>query len=182
MTQVAEASLFGLEVVAIVVVGFDLVVHASRHANSVLLELGDLAWIVGHKRYGRDSKVAEHVRGNAVSPLIVLETEREVCVDRVEPLLLKPIGSDLVAEADAPAFLSKIKNGADACFLNSLKREVELVSAIALQRMEHLPGQTFTVNAYENVLSPFHVARNHGHVLFVTVHLAVDDHVKRAEP
>ena len=49
----------------------------------------------------------------------VVETERRICVDRIEAFVLQRIGAHLVGEAKTTAFLLEIEDDAAALFVEA---------------------------------------------------------------
>ncbi len=79
--------------------------------------------------------------GDRVVALVVVEAERGVGVDRVEPAVLKFVGAHLVDQAEATPFLVEVEDDAAAGGLEPLERELQLVAAVAATRAEHVAGQ-----------------------------------------
>jgi len=63
----------------------------------------------GQQHHAADAEVAQDLRPDAVIALVGFEPEALVCLDRVESLVLQLVGSDLVGQSDAPAFLIKLE-------------------------------------------------------------------------
>jgi len=77
--------------------------------------------------------------------------------------------------------LAKVDDGAGALALDALERQVELVPAIAPQRVKRFPCQTFAVHANQQIFGAFDVPGDDGEVLLVSTELAIHDDPERAE-
>src|SRR5262249_1279178 len=67
--------------------------HAPFDLDAGAGEAVDLGRIVGHQPYAGAAEHVEHARGDRVVALVVVEAERGVGVDGVEPLVLQLIGA-----------------------------------------------------------------------------------------
>src|SRR6185436_20758908 len=112
--------------------------------------------------------------------------ELKVGLDGVEPCLLQLVGLQLVEEADASPFLRHVEEDTARLGRDALERELELVAAIAAERVEDVAGQALGVNADEHVLLAVDVALDERHVVLAGEGLAEGDGdeitVRRREP
>ena len=83
------------------------------------------------------------------------EAELEVRLDRVHPVLLQLVRLQLVQQADAAAFLRDVEQRRRCPSpLDPRERHLELLAAVAAQRVEDVAGQALGVDADEHVLLP----------------------------
>src|SRR5208283_3194015 len=86
---------------------------------------------------GRQSVVAQ-VRRKA---------ELHIRFHRVETVILQLVGTELVHQADAAAFLVFVDQQAAPTLDNLVERQFQLRAAIAAQAVQHIAGQTLRVYA-----------------------------------
>ena len=82
-----------------------------------------------------------------------MEPQGKIGFQRIHALLLKLIGTQLVDQTDAPAFLPHIKQDAPAFFFDLCHGGGQLLAAIATQRTKCISCQAFRVDAAQNILS-----------------------------
>ena len=75
-------------------------------------------------------------------PLVILETQPMVGLDRIESLILKGVGAHLVGEPDAPPLLIEVEEQAIAGLAHHVERRMQLRTAIAFQRPKHVACET----------------------------------------
>ena len=154
--------------------------HFERHPLDDLEAQGFdrrlLARIVRQKPQATDTELDEHLPADAVIALVGRETELDVSLDRIEPFsVLKTISSDLVLETDASAFLPQVKDDAPALSLDLLHRAIELLAAVAAQRVEGVPGEAFAVKPHQHRLAGRYVPLDQGDVVDLVDLVFVDD-------
>ena len=108
-------------------------------------------------------EVDQDLRADAVVAQVGGQAELEVRVDGVEAVLLELVGAQLVEQADAATLLREVEEHAAALVLDPLQRVVELLAAVAAQRVEDVAGQALRVHADQHVAprprsSPFTIA------------------------
>ena len=69
-----------------------------------------------------------------------------------QPLLLQLVGPELVEQADAAALLGHVEEDARALLLDARERPLELLAAVAAERVEDVAGQALRVDADEDVV------------------------------
>src|ERR1700730_14265535 len=111
------------------------------HVDARAGNAGALPRIVGEQGPVGAAGHREHGVGDAVVALVVVEAERGVGVDGVEPLLLELIGAHLVDETDPAPFLVEVENHAAAGLVEPRHSELELIAAVAAARAEHVAGE-----------------------------------------
>jgi hypothetical protein len=74
--------------------------------------------------------VVKHTDGDPVVALIIVEPDNAVGVDGVESSILQPIGSNLVRQAEAAAFLLEVKHDAAAVLRQLHERQAELIPTV----------------------------------------------------
>ena len=90
------------------------------------------------------------------------EPQLDVRLDRVPPLVLEPVGPQLVGQADRPALVpADIQDDAASLVADHLHRRVQLLAAVAPERAEHVAGQALRVHAREHVGAVADVAEHH---------------------
>ena len=103
-------------------------------------------------RIERQAEVDEDLRADAVVAQVDRQAELEVGVDGVEPAVLQLVGVELVEQADPAALLGEVEQHAAALALDHRQRRLELLAAVAAQRVEDVAGQALGVHAHEHVV------------------------------
>src|SRR5579875_4008734 len=127
--------------------------HLLGHLEAVRLEAGDLLRVVRQEAQRRDPQVGEDLVADAPLPLVGGEAEGEVRVDRVEAPLLQLVGLQLVEQADAAPLLRHVEEHPSAFGGDRRKRRLELLAAVAAQRVEDVTREALGVDAHEHVLA-----------------------------
>lgn len=82
-----------------------------------------------------------------------MEPQSEIGFQRIHALLLKFIGTQLVDQTDAPAFLPHIEQDTPAFFFDLRHGSGQLLAAVTTQRAKCISCQAFRVDAAQNILS-----------------------------
>ena len=100
-----------------------------------------------------EPEVDEDLRADAVVAQVGRQPELEVGVDGVEPAVLQLVGAQLVEQPDPAALLGEVEQHAAALALDLRQRRLELLAAVAAQRVEDVAGQALGVHAHEHVVA-----------------------------
>ena len=120
-------------------------------------------------------EVDEDLRADAVVAQVDRQPELEVRVDRVVALVLEVVGAQLVQQPDPAALLGEVEEHAAALLLDHRQRRLELLAAVAAERVEHVAGEALGVHADEHVLGAGHLALDERDVVLVVDQRAVAD-------
>ena len=120
-------------------------------------------------------EVDQDLRADAVVAQVGRQAELQVGVDGVEALLLQLVGAQLVEQADAAPLLGEVEQHALALLLDHRQRGLELLAAVAAQRVEDVAGEALGVDAHEDVLRAGDLALDHRDVVLVVDQRAVAD-------
>ena len=170
-----------LEVGLVVRVGDRADRHLLGDREPVALEPEDLLRVVGEDADAGQAEVAEDLGADAVVAQVGRQPELDVGVDRVEALLLELVGAQLVQQADAAALLGEVEQHAPALLLDRRQRRLELLAAVAAQRVEDVAGEALGVDADQHVLGAGDLALDHRDVVLVVHQRAVADGGELAE-
>ena len=179
--RVAHAVALGAQVGLVVRVGGVLDRHLRRDRQPVALQPADLLRVVGEDADARQPEVDQDLRADAVVAQVDRQAELEVGVDRVQALVLEVVGAQLVQQADPAALLGEVEQDAGALALDHRQRRLELLAAIAAQRVEDVAGQALGVDAHEHVVDARDVALDQRDVVLVVHQRAVADGGEVAE-
>src|SRR5262249_51179408 len=164
--QVAHLLLLGAQVRDVLVGRPGPRRHPVDDLEAVSLEAPVLGRVVRHDPHCRDPEVDEDLRPDPVLARVDREAELYVGLDGVAPLVLERVRAQLVTEADPAALVpTQVDDDALVLFGDAFEREVELQSAIAPDRAEHVAGQALGVDSHEHVGLPRHLAADERHVL-----------------
>src|SRR5207253_10514384 len=107
----------------------------------------------------REAEVGEDLVADPPLARVRRKAELEIRLDGVQPfVLLEFVCPQLVEQADAAALLRHVEEDSSFFGGDPPQREVELLAAVAAQRVEDVAGKTFGVDAYEHVLRAVDVA------------------------
>ena len=125
--------------------------------------------IVERPRSARICEPIPYSRASAAKPRL------EVRLDRVEPLLLQLVRLQLVQQADPAALLRHVEEDAAALLLDPAERQLELLAAVAAERVEDVAGEALGVDAHEHVLLAGDLALHERDVVLAGQRLAEGD-------
>ena len=108
----------------------------------------------------RQAQVLEDLQADAVVARVGAVAQGEVGLDGVEPLVLEVVGPDLLDQADAPPLLRQVDQGADPLVADHRQGHVELVAAVAAQRVEQVAGEARRVEPDQRGLDRLEVAHD----------------------
>ena len=127
------------------------------------------------------AEVDQDLGADAVVAQVGGEPELQVRVDGVEALLLELVGAQLVQQADPAALLGEVQQDARALALDHRHRRLELLAAVAAQRVEDVTGEALGVDSDQHVLDAPHVALDHRDVVLLVDQRPVADRRELAE-
>ena len=171
----AELVPLGLQVAAVLGVGRDLDRHLLDDREAEALDPGDLLRVVREDADRRQAEVGEDLAADPVLAHVGREAELEVGLDGVEPVLLQLVRLQLVQEADAPALLRHVEEDAALLGGDARERQLELLAAVAAERVEDVAGQALGVDADEHVLLALDLALDERDVVLAGQRLAEGD-------
>jgi hypothetical protein len=166
--DVAQFALFCAQIRLRVAADFGAAGNAFDDADPGLFELLHFVGIIREQADFVNAEGFERFGGEFVVAGVVFEAELAVGFHSVEATVLKLVGFDLVNQADAPAFLRKIKEHAGRFFGDLIEREFELGAAIAALRSEDVSREALGVDADQRrfarlVAAGFDLALEDGH-------------------
>src|ERR671937_806024 len=130
--------------------GFDG--HLFDHLEPEPFDAGDLLRVVREDADRRQAEVGEDLIADPVVAHVGLEPELEVRFDRVEPVLLQLVRAQLVQQSDPAALLRHVQKNTTLLGRDLRQRLLELLAAVAAQRVEHVAGEALGMDAHEHVL------------------------------
>jgi hypothetical protein len=125
------------------------------------------------------AEVEQHLGGDAVVAHVLRQPQRKVSLDGIEALLLERVGRDLLGKADAATFLPQVEKDAAALLLQEPQTIIQLLSAVATRRPEHVARQTFRVCTDQDRIAVIDGSQGERHVFFVIAGI-VDVHLEGA--
>src|SRR3712207_3330043 len=150
--DVVELLALGLEVAVVVAVGLHLKRHALGDLEPEAPEAHHLRQVVGQEPDALEAEVLEDLGPDAVVPEVGGEAELLVGLDGVHALVLEVVGLHLVEEPDAAALLLHVDDDPLALAGQKLHGRLELLAAVAAQRVERVAGEAGGVHAHQHVL------------------------------
>ena len=103
--------------------------------------------VVGQQTNLAKPEVFEDLNSNTVVTHVGFVAKGRVCFDRVEPLILQSVSFDLFGQTDAAPFLRQVDQHAMTFPRDHTHREVQLVTAVASQRVDQIAGKATTVHS-----------------------------------
>src|SRR5580698_7337535 len=144
----AEFFFFGFQVSDISRMRRDLDWH-PRNVYSITAQTFYLVRIVGQQLHLADSEIAQYLRADPVVAQVFVEAEMQVRFDGVHPIILQRVGANLVAKPDAATFLVEINHDAAIRRHDSLERLLQLLTAVASRRREHVASQALRMEPHQ---------------------------------
>ncbi len=145
--EMAEFFALGFEVALEGRLGGDRRVDALGHLDACGFEGCHFFRVVGDEADGGDAEVLEDGSGKFKGAEVSGIAELVVGLDGVQALILQLVRAELGHEADATAFLLLVEEDARALVGDALEREVELIVAVATERVEDVAGEALGVDA-----------------------------------
>jgi hypothetical protein len=166
----------GLEVAARTFRDARLAGDAFDDPNSRTFELADFFRIVGKQTDFCRAEFFQNLRGEIVLARIGGKTQSFVSFDGVHSAVLEFVSAEFVQQADAAAFLGKIKKYSRWSLPDFLKRQFELCAAIATQGRENIAGEALRMHTHDRRGFAFQVASDQSNRFFLraTAFEAVD--------
>jgi len=162
---VAELFFLGAEIVFRVGTRRDFAGNALDDSNPGTLQSFHFIWIIGEQPDGAYAQAFQDFCREREVAVVGFESETFVGFDGVETGILEFIGLELRHQADAAAFLLFVNEDACAFFRNHLKRQFELLPAIAAQGVEDVAGQALGMHPDQRRCR-LYVAHDEGNGLF----------------
>lgn len=144
-----QAGLFGAHVGLAGGEGGHLEGDAFGDLDAGLGEGGQLVRVVGHEADAGEAEVAENGGGHFEAAEVGLEAEGFIGFDSVGALVLESVGTELIHEPDAAAFLMFVDEEAAAFLLNVFEGGGELVAAVAAEAVKDVAGEALRVDAHQ---------------------------------
>ena len=173
--RVAHAVALGPQVLLVVRVGRVHDRHLLGDRQAVALQPADLLRVVREDADAGEPEVDEDLRADAVVAQVDGQPELEVRVDRVVALVLQVVGAQLVQQPDPAPLLGEVEQHAAAGLLDHRQRRLELLAAVAAQRVEDVAGEALGVHAHEHVVRAGDLALDERDVVLVVDERAVAD-------
>src|SRR5215217_7934977 len=114
---VAGARRLGGEIAPVVGIDRPLQRDAADNLDAGACETFQLGRIVGEEPHARTSQHLQHAGGSAIVALVVVESQRGIGIQRIEPAILKSVSAHLVSEPEAAAFLLQVQNDSAALLI-----------------------------------------------------------------
>src|SRR5579871_637249 len=172
---VTELIPLGGQIAAVLVVRSGLEGYLVDDREPEAFDAGELLRVVREEPDRAEAEVREDLVADPVFAGVGGEAERDVGLHGVESAGLEVIGPKLVQEADSAPLLGHVQE--DAALLTGDLDEslVELLAAVAEERVKDVARQALGVDTDEDVLGAVHVALDEGEVLLVGEDLAERD-------
>ena len=110
--------------------------------------------IVRHQTHGSNTQQNKHLGNEDIIACVNRMSELQVRLNRVHPLILQFVRPELFQEADAAALLMLIEQNAGTFMRDRSQSQVQLIMAIATQRMEDVTRRALRMNTHERRLTP----------------------------
>src|SRR5215469_4529767 len=105
--------------------------HTLGDPDAVAFEGDHLVGVVGQEADHTETELPQHFRRWQVYPLVGIEAQLLIGVERVETGILQPVRAQLIDEPDATSLLRQIKEHTAAGLRDRCYSTTQLVPAIA---------------------------------------------------
>jgi len=143
--------------------------HFSRyplgHAHAGRFQRRHLLGIVRDQPHRLHAHRAQDTRGQLKSPAVRVKPKLKIGLNRVQSLILQFVGAQLRHQPDAAPLLLLVDQNACARLDDLVQRQLQLQTAIAPQRVEHIARQALRMNAHQRGRR-VDIAHHQGHSLF----------------
>src|SRR5262249_8058455 len=147
MKTVSELSPLGGQIPAILALRRNLDRHLLHDGEAEAVDAGQLLRVVREDADRREAEVGEDLVADPVVARIGWEAGVGVRLDGVRTLLLQLVGAQLVEQADAAALLGHVEQHAAPLLLDLREGLLELLAAVAAERVEDVAGEALRVDA-----------------------------------
>ena len=174
--QVAAALHLGEQVALVVGVDPALDPFTLHHVDAGVTQGGNLGRVVGQQVDVRAAQRLQHGSRHLEVALVHPEAQRVVGIQRVQPRILPPVGTQLVGNADAPPFLRQVQHDAAAVLRQPLHRAAQLIAAVTTQAAKEIARQArgMQPDPHRLLAVEVRIADDDGNMLEVAVLLAED--------
>ena len=142
----AELFPFSLQVLFGVGTSFDFTRHTLDDLDACALQRLNLVGIIGEQAHLGYTQRLEYLAGQGKVALVGLEAQPLVGFDGVESGILQLVGLQFGHQANAAALLLFVNQDAGAQVPNHGERHLQLLAAVAAQRMKNVAGEALRVN------------------------------------
>ena len=143
--------------------------HLCRHPLHPYperLQRRHLLRVIRHQPNRRNIQHPQHLRRQLKVPAVSGVSQFQVGLDRIPPMVLQLIRLQLRHQANPAAFLVLVEQDPTPFLGNRRQRKLELLSAIAPQRMKHIARQALRMNPYQRSLARIKIAHHQRHGRF----------------
>ncbi len=128
--------------------------HPLRNLDSCLYNGPEFVRIICHQTDGSYTQQNQYVGNQRVIARINGVPELQVRLYRVHPLILQFVRTEFFEKTDPAAFLMLIEQNAGTFMRDSPQCQVQLIVAIATQRMEDIASRALRMDAHERRITP----------------------------
>jgi hypothetical protein len=153
----------------IVLVGLEHVRHPAHDLDPLAREQAHLGRIVGQEAHPADPQLAQHGGCGPELPLVRLEAQMRVGVDRIQPAVLKGVGAELVGETDPAPLLGQVEQHAGTLIGHPADGAAKLVAAVAAERAQEVASEALGVHPAQGCLHLLGLAHDDGELLGPTI-------------
>ena len=173
----AHLLLFGQQIEFILLLQLHLDRHTLDDLEIKCSKAVDLLRVVGHQTQFMYAQVLQDLGTNGIVTHIRRESQHNVGFDGIVTFILQGIGSDLVDQSNAAAFLSEVKQYTAAFLFNHAQSGLKLFAAVAFIRSESITGQAFRMNTAENRFAIADLTLDQGDMMLACqlIDIAVDN-------
>ena len=133
-----------------------LLLISSNHLDwpkAEAVDARELPRIVREQPHRADTEIRQDADAETVLALIRAEAKTLVGFDGVVSLILQRVGADLIGQPDAASFLVQVENDAASFGCDACHRRMQLRTAVAAGRMEHIACQARRVKTNEHTVA-----------------------------
>src|SRR5690348_5412843 len=172
--EMAKLLLLGAQVIDTALMRSDFERHAAD-AHAIALQAFDFVRVIGQQPRLADAKVAQNLSADPVVAQILLESELQIGLNRVEALVLQRVSLDLVRQPDTTPFLMQVDDYASLGSQDPFDGFGQLLAAIAALGAENVAGKALRMQPHQRRATAANIALDQGQML-AAVHRAPEHH------
>ena len=166
MQQMSHLPVFGVHVHHVFLVARHLYRIPSGDLDAVFVQPPYFHGIVCHEYQFPDPEICQDGSCRVILPEIRRKTEGEIGFHGIHPLVLEFVCPQFVYQSYSPAFLPHVDQDTASGLFYPPEGLCKLFPAVASQRAENIPGQTFGMYAAQHWFGSAYISFHYSQMMF----------------